>query len=108
MFSVVSGCTAYLRPGVEAGEVGHRRWDISEVAGINRLGFDRAEVGLDPWVVIRRAWPVEELVDAELLEVLARGAPQGGEIPMGAHLGAAVTQRLGPLIGRQIKPAFVD
>jgi hypothetical protein len=34
-------------PGAEASEAGHRGWDAGERAGIDRLGFDRAEESVD-------------------------------------------------------------
>jgi len=48
-------------PGIEASKVGHRVRDVNEVARVNRLGFDRAKVRLDPWVVVGCSRPAEKL-----------------------------------------------
>jgi hypothetical protein len=71
----VSGCkTLYPTRGLC---VGHRGRDIGEVAGIDRLGFDRAEISFEARAKrdIGGPPPAEDASrgGAELLEVLARG-----------------------------------
>ena len=59
-------------PGVEAGEVGHRSRDVSEVSGIDRLRFDRAEVGLDPRIGLKRQMQPYQTVQPQLSRLLTR------------------------------------
>src|SRR3990172_2373357 len=79
-------------PSVEAGEVGDGGRDVAEPAGIDGMRLDGPEVSFDARVVIWRAWPTEELRDAQLEEVLA------GRV--GAHGRAAIAEGLGPHLTR--------
>ena len=98
---VKSGVRMHLVvPGIELVEVILGRGLVGKVTGKHGLGLDRRKVGFDVRIVIGRAWPTEELLDAQFLEV--------GLGRVRAHLGAAIAERLGPRAGGLIQQVFVD
>jgi len=87
-------------PRVELAEIVFRFRLVSKIAWEGGQGLDRGEVRLDVRVIIGRARSAEQLWDTEFLEV--------GDGRARAHLGAAVTERLGPSLSGLIQQAFVD
>ena len=87
-------------PGIELVEVVFGFGMVRKVTWEGRMSLDGSKVRLNVWVVIGRARSAEQLWDAEFPEVGGRRVR--------AHLGTAVTKRLGPGVSRLIQQTFVD